>query len=248
MSAPTWYRDGLPCPHCDQIHGRCARDVRDPQSGDKRPCRANPVGLGWLCVRHRGMSASPARNVGQYAQDLVAEYGAIGDLIRACGIKVAGRDAIEALEDALHRANTMVLTLSILVETLAPRARYEQFVLGEGTPRERIEYHTITEGLIGPDHQGDAMAHPWVVLLGDWTDRQGRLAKAAADLGLTERQVRVQEAQVKLMADTITGILTDLGIDMADPRAMGVIERRLLALDSQTASIETTLTATATAS
>ena len=156
----------------------------------------------------------------------------------------------ESVEDGLHRANSMVAMLQVLVKTLAGRAQSVRGLVAEGTPRERTEVTVIQEGWVGPDHDGDMVVHPWVQLYKEWVQIQGQLASKASDLGLLERQVRVQEAQMTAFAEALNGMLSDLGIDMGDPRTMGIIERRLLAIDSQVIEIDHSaeLTAVATSS
>ena len=139
------------------------------------------------------------------------------------------------------------MLLQILTETLSPKAKSESFLMGEGTPRERMHYEVTQDGMVQPTNEGDLVTHPWVILLGEWTERQGRLAKLAADLGLIERQVQVQEGQVKLVAAMMQAMLSEFGIDLEDPRSREIIQRHLFNLQAQTAEINT-LTAVTTGS
>ena len=244
--APDWYVSNLPCPDCGQIHTRCAADVTEDDA--LRPCGGHPVGGAYLCASHGGRALAESNISGDSLADEIERFSKIGPLVRRCAVETRGRTHIEALEDALHRANTMVLLLSLLIETLNFHAESKEVVVAEGTPKETIHYSTKTEGMVGPDVDGNLAVHPYMTLYHDWIDTQAKLAKVAADLGLTERQVEVAEAQVQIMSTTLLTILTELEIDLHDPRTRRILERNLLSM--QSTSIDTTgrLTASATAS
>lgn len=243
MEIPDWYANRRPCPTCSEEHPRCGGHSSD---GDgQRPCRRQPAAGQWRCATHASQAEKEA------AVDvaaMIAQYEPIGDLMRRAAVTTRNRTYIESLEDALHRVNTMVVVLAMLVETLPAHAEASTFTVAEDTPREQVVWQTDTEGLVGPGPDGELGVHPYLALYEKWTLMQGQLSKIAADLGLTERQVEVQEVQVRLMATTLSGILSDLGIDLADPRTRSVVERHLLQME--TASVDTSgaLTATATAS
>jgi hypothetical protein len=244
--APDWYVSNLSCPTCGQVHTRCASDV--PEGDTRRPCNTHPVGGSFLCASHGGRAHAESSVSAGDLNEEIERYSKVRPLLRLCAVETKGRTYIESLEDALHRANTMVLLLHMLIETLNVSAQADEIVVAEGTPKERIEYRVKAEGMVGPNHEGDLVAHPWVVLYKEWVDTQAKLARVAADLGLTERQVEVAEAQVKIMSSTLLQILTELEIELDDPRTRRILERNLLSM--QSSSIDTTarLTASATAS
>jgi hypothetical protein len=245
--APDWYVSNLPCPTCGQVHSRCASDVTE--DGAERPCGSAPVGGAHLCAAHGGRALAESRVSSDTLAEEIERHSKVGPLLRRCAVDTKGRTYVESLEDALHRANTMVLLLSLLIETLNIAATSEEVVVAEGTPKETLQYRVIAEGMVGPDIDGNLAVHPYVTLYREWTNTQAQLAKVAADLGLTERQVEVAEAQVQIMSTTLFTILTELEIDLADPRTRRILERNLLAM--QSTSVDTTgreLTASATAS
>lgn len=61
---------------------------------------------------------------------------------------------------------------------------------------------------------GGAVDGPWMALLERSLERAGKLLAAAGRLGLEERRVRLEEAQLDLVAAVITGTLRRLGIDV----------------------------------
>lgn len=246
MHIPEWYLNGTACPTCGEVHDRCGDHVKGDRNGaTKRPCRGQPRVGQWRCGSH---ASEAERSERIDVEAMIQQHRPIGELLRRCSVAVKGRTYIESLEDALHRANTMVVLLSMLIETLPARSQTSQVVVAEGTPRERVEYETTVDGMVGPDHEGDLGVHPYVTLYRDWVDTQAKLSKAAADLGLTERQVQVQEVQVRIIASTLSAILTDLNIDLADPRTRAVVENHLLRMETASVDIGRSLTATATAS
>lgn len=247
-SAPKWWIDGAECPDCGEVHPRCASHVQnDEDEGNiKRPCRALPMNGYHRCASHGGDQAKLGLEVSMDVE--IDLYADIRTLMRRCAISTAGRTYVESLEDALHKSNTMVMLLGLLIETLAPKATATDTVVAEGTQRERVEWTVTREGMVGPDHQGDLQVHPWVTLYKEWVDTQARLAKVAADLGLTERQVQVAETQVQMMASTLATILTELGLDLHDPRTRKVIERNLLTMETQAVESRPALTGAATSS
>jgi hypothetical protein len=68
----------------------------------------------------------------------------------------------------------------------------------------------------------------WVKLYQEERDRLVRVAKAAIDAGVEERQVRLAEGQAQQLAQVIRAILTDLGHDLGDQRVRQVVRLRLI--------------------
>lgn len=243
MKIPDWYLNRMPCPSCGEEHPKCGDHVGSREM--KRPCRGSVAAGQWRCSRHR--SAKEAEEQVDI-EEIVRTHAPIGQLMRKCGVTVRNRTYVESLEDALHRANVNVMLLGMLIETLAPTAEFDEIVEAEGTPKETTRFIQRKAGLVGPDHEGDLATHPYMIMYQDWVKTQGQLSKLAADLGLIERQVEVQEAQVKVMAVTLSAILADLEIDLSDPRVRSIIETHLLRMEQTSIEIAGSLTATATAS
>lgn len=243
MEIPRWYLDREPCPSCAQVHKRCGGHVQEADT--ERPCLGAPLVGQWRCRSHASVEE---RSEVVDVEDMVKTYAPLGALLQKCSVSTRGRTYVESLEDALHRSNTMVMLLSMLIETLPARAKATEVVEAEGTPRERTRYITHDEGMVGPDHEGDLAVHPYMTLYREWTQTQASLSKMASDLGLLERQVQVQEVHVRLMATTLSGILSDLGIDLTDPRTRSIIEGHLLRMETTSVDMGRSLTAAATSS
>lgn len=243
MKIPEWFEQRIACPRCDQVHRRCGGHV--VRAGEDIPCGGAPPAGQWRCGRH-ATAAEKAEIVDVDA--MVKEFVPIGELLKKCSVTVRGRTYIESLEDALHRANSMVMLLHMLINTLPAATDYREVVEAEGTPRETTRFIADRPGMVGPDHEGDLAVHPYMALYREWVGMQGQLSKVAADLGLTERQIEIQEVHVRIMATTLAAILGDLDIDIADPRTRGIIERHLLTMETTAIEAPNALTASATAS
>lgn len=241
---PSWYVRGSHCPECGSLHPGCAK-----HNATGVPCRGG-VGEGkWLCNSHGGRALDEIGSLSPAAvDDLVESYGKIGPLLQQAKVSTRGKTHSESIRDGLDRANAMVAMLEVLVGTLAPAADSHVEILGAGTPRESEVHRVDIEGMVGPDHAGDLQTHPWVILLKEWTAAQVQFAAKASDLGLIERQVRVQEAQVSVVAEALIGVLNDLGLNLEDPAVQAAIERHLLAIDSTVVEIDSPMTAAATSS
>jgi hypothetical protein len=76
----------------------------------------------------------------------------------------------------------------------------------------------------------EARAAPnlWIKLYQEERDRLVRVAKAAIDAGVDERQVRITEGQAQQLARVVSAIVTDLGHDLADEHVRKVVRLRLI--------------------
>lgn len=244
VKIPDWYLERETCPSCGQVHKRCGGHVQ--RSGEEVPCGGAVAPGQWRCTTRHATATEKAEIID--VESMVKEFKPIGELLRKCSVTVRGRTYVESLEDALHRANTMVMMLYMLIETLPAASQVDEIVEAEGTPRETTRFVQRTAGMVGPDHEGDLGVHPYVTLYKDWVQTQGQLSQIAEKLGLTDRQIQVQEAHVRIMAATISGILSDLGIDITDPRTRTIIETRLLTMETTAIEAPNALTGAATAS
>jgi hypothetical protein len=122
----------------------------------------------------------------------------------------------EALLEEVHRAAGSVAWLG---ETVGQLDR-NQLV------------HGITRTVQLPDGsrtvEARAAINLWVKLYQEERDRLVRVAKAAIDAGVEERQVRLAEAQAQQLAQVIRAILMDLGHDLADENVRKVVRLRLI--------------------
>jgi hypothetical protein len=126
---------------------------------------------------------------------------------------------VEILLEAVNRAASMGRLLDQLVGMLSPA--YD--------PDRLDERGRVVAALWGPNHRGDAAPHVLVGLLGEWTDRQAKLAKTALDANVDERAVRLMERQIQELYEATQKAMALAGIvgDQADQfsRAMAAVLR-----------------------
>lgn len=229
---------GTICPKCDQIHERCLGHVRNgPRTG--QPCNRHPIPGGEVCGG-RGGHGGGAPQVRAAASRRVAHaraLGQVGRLLDECGIDIAGRTHVDALEDALDRAGRMVVALGLLVDELDVETvwRWKEVQGPQGAKDHvvrLVDEHgdETTPGLYGPDHQGEMRPHVLVVEYGAWLDRYARVAKIAADLGIEERRATIDEARAEVVVGAVLLGLQDAGTDT--PEVKAAIANRLRALPS----------------
>src|SRR5215211_1950433 len=92
--------------------------------------------------------------------------------------------------------------------------------------------HSVVRTVQHPDGsrtvEARAAVNVWVRLYQEERARLVRVAKAAIDAGVAERQVRITEEQAQQLARVVSAIVTDLGHDLADERVRKVVRLRLL--------------------
>jgi hypothetical protein len=92
--------------------------------------------------------------------------------------------------------------------------------------------HGITRTVQLPDGsrtvEARAAINIWVKLYQEERDRLVRVAKAAIDAGVEERQVRLAEGQAQQLAQVVRAVLTDLGHDLSDENIRNVVRLRLI--------------------
>lgn len=209
-------RKGLALPQGAERHPSDPTRVRcqaRAKSRDGAPCKFWSIPGGTVCRFHGG----EAPQVQRAAKRRLAVH-TLGQLMERMG-HAAEEDPLEAILVELSRSAVMVESLQLLVSGL-------ELDPGEG------------EAIAGPDRHGELRPHVWVEMLADERDRKARLAKAALEAGVAERQVRVHEAQAVMLAQVINAALDDpeLGLDAAgQQRARQVFGRHLRALPSRTA-------------
>jgi hypothetical protein len=76
--------------------------------------------------------------------------------------------------------------------------------------------------------EAKAAVNVWVKLYQEERDRLVRVAKAAIDAVVEERQVRLAEGQAQQLARVIRTILTDLGHHRGDEHVRKVVRLRLI--------------------
>jgi hypothetical protein len=193
-----------------------------------KPC-GHPAGYGTdhkgfgLCKFHGG--ASPG---GKKQGARLRAMGEFGSLLEECGVLVEGRSHFDALTDALDRAGRMVVAWGLKVEELDDDSKWE-YVEVKGPQGSRQRWVTVEKlGVVGPNAQGEQRINVAVEQYGLWLDRYGRLAKMAADLGLEDRRVRVEERQADLLGQAVEAMLAELGVDPVKGRKVLAKQLRLI--------------------
>ena len=168
-----------------------------------KPCKRPPMIGSTFCDSHGGMKQSPVdrfRNkLLQNADFLASTYG--------LPIEVTPE---QALMEELYRTNGHILWLQerITESDAADMIRamwIGQRTSGYLTPQELEEY-AIT-----------GQAHLWMQLYLKEREHLLQLTTKAIQLGLTERQVTLQEKVIDQIGEAITGLLINLGVDLTDP-------------------------------
>ncbi len=124
-------------------------------------------------------------------------------------------DPHTALLDELHRTAGHVGWLGDVVAQLDR----EQLVHGAVKIVHLPDGSRIMEARAG--------ANVWVRLYQQERAHLARVAKAAIDTGVAERQIRIAEQQAAILAQAIAAVLVDLGLDPADEQVRFIVRHRL---------------------
>lgn len=165
------------------------------------PCTQWAIKGGVVCVTHGGkapqVKAAAQRRL-QRAQ-LTSEVALLLEELDP----EDQQHPVEVILEAVHRSAAMGRLLEQLVGMLAPTF----------DPDRLDDRGRQLAGLWGPDHLGDASPHVLVNLLGEWTDRQAKLAKVALDANVDEQRTRLAERQVALIEDAVNAALDAAGVN-----------------------------------
>lgn len=194
-------------------HGRRQCVARSKQSGQR--CKRAPIVGGTVCKIHGGgapqVRAEAARRAGQEALHTAAvTYGLPVDV-----------SPTQALLDEIQWTAGHVAWL---------RDRVQELEQGELT-WGRTEYR---EGAGGEKDGWSSIERAGANVLLELYEKERRhlvaVTTAALSAGIEERRVRLQEEQGVLVAEAIRAMLSDLGLDPADPGVMRVVSSRLYAV------------------
>jgi hypothetical protein len=184
------------------------------------PIRAGQVG--WrttqtvgVCDKRAGWGTShDGAGYCRWHEKLIDDKGAGGDGHR-------GRTGAWVMAHGFARALDVTPWQALLtaVKIAAGRVAYIEMKLGEAHSDEQLL----------PD--GDLAW--WVRQSEMWHDRMAKVAKMAIDAGVAERLVKQVELEAELMLKATTLTFAELGMDdMTRERALGIMSRHLLALES----------------
>lgn len=140
--------------------------------------------------------------------------GEFGLLVEQCGLEVQGRSIEEALNDVIERTGAMALAWFQIVAELQESADWE-WQPQKGPQGSLQRWVTVSvEGLVGPSAQGEQRAHVADGQYRKWLGMYLQACKVAADLGLAERQTRVQEQQIDVIQRALDGYLAEQGVEL----------------------------------
>jgi hypothetical protein len=202
---------------------KCGAETRSGGNcGRPKGWGTDHVGFG-NCKLHAGSTPNGRKHGAR-----LRAMGEFGSLLEECGVLVEGRSHFDALTDALDRAGRMVVAWGLKVEELDDDSKWE-YVEVKGPQGSRQRWVTVEKlGVVGPNAQGEQRIHVAVEQYGLWLDRYGRLAKMAADLGLEDRRVRVEERQADLLGQAVEAMLAELGVDPVKGRKVLAKQLRLI--------------------
>ena len=168
-----------------------------------KPSKRPPMIGSTFCDSHGGTKQSPVdrfRNkLLQNADFLASTYG--------LPIEVTPE---QALMEELYRTNGHILWLQERITESDADDMIRAMWIGQRssgylTPQELEEYATTGQ------------AHLWMQLYLKEREHLLQLTTKAIQLGLTERQVTLQEKVIDQIGEAITGLLVNLGVDLTDP-------------------------------
>lgn len=152
-----------------------------------RPCRAWAIKGGTVCVKHGG-TAPQVRAAARRRLEREAIVADLPRLLVAVEEGLAGSAPVETLDDARRRAAAVVAVLSEMLDGSA----------------------LVVETEVG---QRPSVA---LDLYRQWLDISSRISKMAADAGVDERLVRLQEADMALLARVVEGLMDAVLDRLAD--------------------------------
>lgn len=142
------------------------------------------------------------------------------------GKKHAARLEVASLRDAMGY-DTDISADDALLEMVKVQYGMVAWIRGQVSDLENDN----TTGPVGGSEHGHPRWEPHVLIRmrGEEEDRLLKLIKTCHDIGIDERRVQVMEQYGEQLAAFARGLLEDFGL-MDDPRAPGVVRRRMLEL------------------
>lgn len=194
----------------------------DPQPGKCGARLTNGSGMfcsheaGWgtdhkgfgQCRKHGGAT----RN-GKKAAVKAEARGWLAQLADRCSVVVEGRTIAESMDDVINRTGAMALAWYEILGELQQNSDW-CFEEHKGQ-RGGLDRWVVVQvaGLLGPNAQGELAVHVADEQYRRWLADYLRAVKAAADLGLEERKVRLAEQQGEQITRVIEAVLRDHGVD-----------------------------------
>lgn len=179
------------------------RCTRIKLNGDR--CKLPPIRGGTVCRSHGGAAPQVRRK----ANERLAEQRARAELDRwSPGDPDPLADPYEAL-----------------LRLAAQADQWRQFLSARVAELEQADWRR--------DHRAGEQMRAELVMFGQAMDRCGKILESIAKLNIAEKQVRIREAEVLLMAEGIRAILHDLDLDSRQRQlAVTSVPRRLREIES----------------
>ena len=175
-----------------------------------KPCQRAAILGGTVCYVHGG--AAPAvkakaaqRRERQEAEIAVAKFGLPREI-----------EPHQAMVEEIHRTAGAVAWLQEIVRGLDQ----EQMTRGISRTIQHPDGSKTVEATIA--------INAWIRLYQDERDRLVRVSKAAIEVGVAERQVRIAEQTAQQLAKVVSAIVQDLGHDLEDPKVRETVRMRLI--------------------
>lgn len=190
----------MPRKPVDERH-RCT--ARSSRTGER--CRKARVKGALVCGTHGGR----APQVRDKAKRRAAEQAALLEAQRMVQLAGVDMDPIQHLLESLHLAHQLVRVWGVMVAELDEAA--ERRAVDDGKIRGELTYSEApkdsydelrvfsADHLLAFNYRGEAQVHPFMIEYQHALDRWAKFAKLCIDANISERQIRMVEAQVELV-------------------------------------------------
>lgn len=210
-----------PCRKCGQPHYRVHQGVGyvTCRGHNRRgaPCMKFPIHGAAVCKLHGGGAPQVQAAAVERLEAMAAQQRLARDLTSA-GEALPYEDPIANLLWLVSMTKRAVVWWSFRVaelETPDPQAGdFAAGLVGVDDDGEAVVVQPAGR-LYGPSTSGGIAMHP---VLKEWQramDQNARFAKMAVDAGVSERMVRIAEAQGETIAQVVEGTLNELGLSPA---------------------------------
>lgn len=207
---------GQPCPTCGIVHERClAHTVTSVRAGAPKACGNAPRAGHETCTAHGAASDEVSAEIARLATTHDTAVGRLATLAETYEVEVRGRPHFAAIEDIIVRTGTV--------------ARFLRQLVGELDEPTGLK----------PTQWGDLLVpHVLVEMERAWLKDHLAAIRTAVELGMDERRLRVEEAQV---ADVFGAVMRGLErAGVATPEVREAIAAELRAAASHPEAIEVT--------
>lgn len=180
---------------------------------------------GSVCQKHGGKSGH-VKAVAERRIAFAEAEGKVAALLRECDLPE--QHPIDGLLEVVRHSGAMMRMTGFLVAQLDDTPDITYY-----TDSENVRHYlSKNEALYGPNHMGDSVQHPLVIMYGQWADRYAKACKLALDANIDERLVRNAEATSGLMFEAFRKAVDAAQLTPAQGKALAqtlAVELRKLA-------------------